>query len=176
MHASLLSRLMRRALIMPGFLVVATVGPILSGLARPTEGAGVVAFGAAVSVVVTGRFKMRIRKESLYETLKPSGRIAWMISGAGAFNPVFAAIGGNRMIVSIAMNMPGGAWGAQFVAIVCIFFPGMLLETMANIMLAAPILSPIIVTPGFDPLWWAIIFMTLPQSASIAPPFGVALF
>jgi TRAP-type mannitol/chloroaromatic compound transport system permease large subunit len=52
----------------------------------------------------------------------------------------------------------------------------MFLETIAIIMLAAPILSPIIVSMGFDPLWWAIIFMTLLQAAYITPPFGVALF
>lgn len=61
-------------------------------------------------------------------------------------------------------------------AIAFIFFLGMFLETMAIIMLAAPILSPIIVTMGFDPLWWAIIFMTLLQAAYITPPFGIALF
>ncbi|MDP2086066.1 MAG: TRAP transporter large permease subunit [Gemmobacter sp.] len=165
-----------RALILPGFLVVATVGSILSGLATPTEGAGVGAFGAVLFSVVTGRFKLHILKASLFETLKVSSMIAWMIGGATAFSSVFAAIGGNKVIVNIAMNMPGGEWGVLVVAIAFIFFLGMFLETMAIIMLAAPILSPIIVQFGFDPLWWAIIFMTLLQSAYITPPFGVALF
>jgi len=165
-----------RVLVLPGFLIVATVGSILTGLATPTEGAGVGAFGAILFSIVTGRFRLGILKESLLDTLKVSSMIAWMIGGAAAFSAVFAAIGGNRVIVNIAMNMPGGEWGVLFMAIAFIFFLGMFLETMAIIMLAAPILSPIIVTMGFDPLWWAIIFMTLLQAAYITPPFGVALF
>ncbi|WP_209424707.1 TRAP transporter large permease subunit [Pararhodobacter sp. SW119] len=165
-----------RVLILPGILIVATVGSILTGLATPTEGAGVGAFGALLFSIVTGRFRLSILTESLFQTLKVSSMIGWMIGGAAAFSAVFAAIGGNRVIVNIAMNMPGGEWGVLLLAIAFIFFLGMFLETMAIIMLAAPILSPIIVTMGFDPLWWAIVFMTLLQSAYITPPFGVALF
>lgn len=165
-----------RVLVLPGLLIVATVGSILSGMATPTEGAGVGAFGAIVFSVVTGRFKLRILKESMLETLKVSSMIAWMIGGAAAFGSVFAGIGGNRVILEVAMNMPGGEWGVLVLSMAFIFFLGMFLETMAVIMLAAPIVSPILVQMGFDPLWWAIIFMTLLQVAYISPPFGVALF
>jgi tripartite ATP-independent transporter DctM subunit len=165
-----------RVLILPVLLIVATVGSILTGLATPTEGAGVGAFGAILFSVVTGRFKLSVLKDSMLETLKVSSMIAWMIGGAASFSAVFAAIGGNRVVVNIAMNMPGGEWGVLLLAIAFIFFLGMFLETIAIIMLAAPILSPIIVSMGFDPLWWAIIFMTMLQAAYITPPFGVALF
>ncbi|MDZ7841882.1 MAG: TRAP transporter large permease subunit [Gammaproteobacteria bacterium] len=165
-----------RVLILPGLLIVATVGSILSGMATPTEGAGVGAFGAIMFSVVTGRFKLRILTESMLETLKVSSMIAWMIGGAAAFGSVFAGIGGNRVILEVAMNMPGGEWGVLVLSMAFIFFLGMFLETMAVIMLAAPIVSPILVSMGFDPLWWAIIFMTLLQVAYISPPFGVALF
>lgn len=165
-----------RALILPGLLVMATVGSILSGMATPTEGAGMGAFGAILFSVVTGRFKLGILKESMLETLKVSSMIAWMIGGAASFGSVFAGIGGNQLITDIALNMPGGEWGVLLLSIAFIFFLGMFLETMAVIMLAAPIVSPIIAQMGFDPLWWAIIFMTLLQVAYISPPFGVALF
>lgn len=165
-----------RVLILPGLLIVATVGSILTGAATPTEGAGVGAFGAILFSLVTRRFKLSILKESLLETLKVSSMIAWMIGGASAFGSVFAGIGGNQVIASVALNMPGGEWGVLFLSMAFIFFLGMFLETMAIIMLAAPIVSPIIAQMGFDPLWWAIIFMTLLQSAYMTPPFGVSLF
>ncbi|HSH44177.1 MAG TPA: TRAP transporter large permease subunit [Arenicellales bacterium] len=165
-----------RVLVLPGILIVATVGSILSGMATPTEGAGVGAFGAVLFSVVTGRFKLSVLKESMIETLKVSSMIAWMIGGAAAFGSVFAGIGGNRVIMDVAMNMPGGEWGVLILSMAFIFFLGMFLETMAVIMLAAPIVSPVLVQMGFDPLWWAIIFMTLLQVAYISPPFGVALF
>lgn len=165
-----------KALVLPGLLVIATVGSILSGMATPTEGAGMGAFGAILFSVVTGRFRLGILKESMLETLKVSSMIAWMIGGAASFGSVFAGIGGNQLITDIAMNMPGGKWGVLILSIAFIFFLGMFLETMAVIMLAAPIVSPIIAAMGFDPLWWAIIFMTMLQVAYISPPFGLALF
>jgi TRAP-type mannitol/chloroaromatic compound transport system permease large subunit len=89
---------------------------------------------------------------------------------------VFAGIGGNQMVLDIAMNMPGGKWGVLALSISFVFFLGMFLETAALIMLAAPIVSPVLAQLGFDPLWWGIIFMTLLQIAYISPPFGFALF
>lgn len=165
-----------RILILPTLLIIATVGSIVSGMATPTEGAAVGAFGAVVFSLVTGRFRINILTSSMLETLKVSSMIAWMVGGAAAFGSVFAGIGGNQVIVNIASNMPGGAWGVLALSIIFIFFLGMFLETMAIIMLAAPIISPIIVQMGFDPLWWAIIFITLLQTAYMSPPFGVALF
>jgi len=165
-----------RVLVLPGLLIIATVGSILSGMATPTEGAGVGAFGAVLFSVVTGRFRLRVMQESMLETLKVSSMIAWMIGAAASFGSVFAGIGGNQVILDVAMNMPGGEWGVLILSMAFIFFLGMFLETMAVIMLAAPIVSPILVQMGFDPLWWAIIFMTLLQVAYISPPFGVALF
>lgn len=165
-----------KVLILPGILMVVTVGSILTGLATPTEGAGVGAFGALLFSVVTGRFRVGILHESLMETLKVTSMIGWMIGGAAAFSSVFAAVGGNQLINAIALNMPGGEYGVLFMAIAFVFLLGMFLETMAIILLAAPILSPIMAQMGFDQLWWAILFMTLLQAAYITPPFGVALF
>jgi tripartite ATP-independent transporter DctM subunit len=165
-----------KVLILPGILMVATVGSILTGLATPTEGAGVGAFGALLFSVVTGRFRFGILHQSLMETLKVTSMIGWMIGGAAAFSSVFAAVGGNQLINAIALNMPGGEYGVLFMGIAFIFLLGMFLETMAIILLAAPILSPIMAQIGFDQLWWAILFMTLLQAAYITPPFGVALF
>lgn len=165
-----------RILILPGLLMAATVGAILSGAATPTEGAAVGAFGAVLFSIVRGRFTFKVLEHSMLATLKVSSMIAWMIGGAAAFSSVFAGVGGNRIIADIALNMPGGEWSVLLLSITFIFLLGMFLETMAIIMLVAPILSPIMAQMGFDPLWWAVIFMALLQAAYITPPFGVALF
>lgn len=165
-----------RILILPGLLMAATVGAILSGAATPTEGAAVGAFGAVLFSIVRGRFTFKVLEHSMLATLKVSSMIAWMIGGAAAFSSVFAGVGGNRIIADIALNMPGGEWSVLLLSITFIFLLGMFLETMAIIMLVAPILSPIMAQMGFDPLCWAVIFMALLQAAYITPPFGVALF
>ncbi|MCB2215748.1 MAG: TRAP transporter large permease subunit [Desulfobulbaceae bacterium] len=165
-----------KVLILPMVLIFLCLGAILSGMATPTEGAAVGAFGAILFSVVTRRFNIKILRECCLATLKVSSMIGWMIGAAASFGAVFAGIGGNRMVLDIAMNMPGGNWGVLALSIAFIFFLGMFLETAALIMLAAPIVSPILAKLGFDPLWWGILFMTLLQIAYISPPFGFALF
>ena len=165
-----------KALILPGLIIVLCLGAIFSGAATPTEGAAVGAFGALLFSVVTRRFTWKILYESAFGTLKVTSMVGWMIAGAAAFGSVFAGIGGNSMVMKIALAMPGGKWGALALCILFIFFLGMFLETAGLIMLAAPIVTPVLTKLGFDPLWWGIVFMTLLQIAYISPPFGFALF
>lgn len=165
-----------RVLILPAILIVGVVGSILTGLATPTEAAGLGAFGAVLFSVVTRRFNLSLLRDSSLGTLKVSSMVCWLIGGATAFASVFSGIGGNQVIRSIAMNMPGGDWAVLLLSMAFIFVLGMFLGTMAIIMLVTPIISPILVGMGFDPLWWAIIFMALLQIAYISPPFGVSLF
>lgn len=102
--------------------------------------------------------------------------VGWIIAGASCFGAVFSGIGGKTLIADIAMSMPGGSWGVLALALVFVLFLGMFLETAALIMLAAPIVSPLVTNLGFDPLWWGLVFNTALQVAFLSPPFGFALF
>ncbi|MGO4886133.1 TRAP transporter large permease subunit [Anaerobacillus sp. MEB173] len=165
-----------KSLIFPLILIVLVLGTILTGAATPTEGAGVGALGALLLGIVTRRLSFTALKASFIETLKISSMVGWILVGASAFGSVFAGIGGNALVANIAQSLPGGKWGVLILCILFILFLGMFLETAALIMLAAPIVSPLLVQYGFDPLWWAIIFMTLLQMAFLTPPFGFAIF
>lgn len=161
---------------LPSLLIILVLGSILSGAATPTEGAAVGALGSLLFSIVTGRFKFPILKDVCVQTLKVSSMVAWIIVTAGAFSSVFAGVGGNRLIQEIAAMLPGGRWGVLALSIVFVALLGMFLENVAIIMLAAPILSPILESYGFNPLWWGLLFMTLMQVAYLTPPFGLSLF
>jgi len=161
---------------LPSMLIIFVLGSILSGAATPTEGAAVGAFGSILYGILTNRLSWSILKKASYDTVRLTTMVGWVIVGASFFSGVFSGIGGNRLIMNIAMSLPGGKWGVLVLAILFILFLGMFLETVAMIMLAAPIVSPILVTLGFDPLWWGLVFMTLLQVAFLSPPFGFALF
>lgn len=165
-----------KVIFLPSLLIIIVLGAILSGAATPTEGAAVGALGTILFSVITKRFKLEMLKVVCLDTLKVSSLVAWIIAGASAFSAVFAGIGGNALIQQIATSMPGGRWGVLGFSILFIIFLGMFLETAAMIMLAAPIISPIMISNGFDPLWWGLLFMTLLQMAYLTPPFGFALF
>ena len=165
-----------RGVIMPSILILIVLGSILSGLATPTEAA---AFGAGGALLI-GIFKRNLTWEivysSCYETLSITAMVGWMMIGASSFSGVFSGLGGNALISSIAMNMPGGANMVFVVSAAFIFFLGMFLEPGAIIFLAVPILAPILARLGFDPLWVGLVFNVLLQCGYLSPPFGFSLF
>ena len=165
-----------KALVLPCILIFGCLGAILFGITTPTEGAAVGAAGAILFNMICGTFTRKVLWECLLGTLKVSAMVAWMVACAGSFGSVFSGIGGNQMMMEFVTLMPGGQWGAMAVSLAFIFFLGMFLETVGLIMLAAPIVTPIMMTYGVDPMWWGIIFLTLLQSAYITPPFGMSLF
>jgi len=165
-----------RAVVLPACLILICMGAIFSGAATPTEGAAFGAFGAILFALVTRRFRWKTLQESCFVTLKVTSMVAWMIAGASAFGAVFAGIGGNKVVMDFALAMPGGKFGVLALSIAFIFFLGMFLETSALILLAAPIVTPMLINLGFEPLWWGTIFMVLLQTAYISPPFGMSLF
>lgn len=165
-----------RSIILPLLLIAMVLGTILSGFATPTEGAAVGVFGTLLLSVITKRLSWKNFTGALTESLRMSGMVAWILIGASCFSAVFSGVGGNRFVSDMAQSLPGGKWGVLIFALIVIIILGMFLETMALIMLVAPIISPVIVEAGFDPLWWGITFMVVLQMAYLTPPFGFAIF
>jgi tripartite ATP-independent transporter DctM subunit len=165
-----------KTVFLPMILIIIVLGSIFSGAATPTEGGAVGALGTLVLCLFTKRLSIKSFLNSLSETIKMSTMVGWILIGAACFSSVFSGIGGNRMVEEIANVAPGGKWGVLILSIIFIVFLGMFLETVALIMLAAPIISPLIASYGFDPLWWAIVFMIILQTAFLTPPFGFAIF
>lgn len=165
-----------RQIIIPMIIILLMLGSILTGATTPTEGAALGCF----STLIFGLFSKRLTwpqiKETAKETFKISGMVIWIILAAGAFGAVFSGVGGNAMVHNLAKMIPGGGWGVVLFTSLIVILLGMFLETIAIIMLIGPILSPVIVSFGFDPLWWGLVFMALLQIGYISPPFGLSLF
>ncbi|MCL1874777.1 MAG: TRAP transporter large permease subunit [Synergistaceae bacterium] len=162
--------------ILPALLIIVVLGSILKGVASPTEAAAFGAGGALLIGLINRRLTWNIVYSSCYETLTITAMVGWMMIGAGTFGSVFSGLGGNTLVSNIAMNMPGGANMVFLVFALFIFFLGMFLETNAIILLAAPIMAPILAKLGFDPLWVGLAFNILLQTAYLSPPFGLSLF
>ena len=165
-----------KSIILPMLLIILVLGSIFTGAATPTEGAAVGVLGTVIIGVISRRLNWTKMKESISESMKMTGMVGWILIGAAVFSAVFSGVGGNQFVSEMAANAPGGKWGILFFALAFIIMLGMFLETMALIMLATPIITPVVVNAGFDPLWWAIIFMVVLQMAFLTPPFGFAIF
>jgi tripartite ATP-independent transporter DctM subunit len=165
-----------KSIALPILLIIIVLGSIFTGLATPTEGAAVGVFGTILIGFGTKRLDWKKMKDAINESTKMTGMVGWILIGASAFSAVFSGVGGNQFVSEMAQTAPGGKWGVLFFSLAFIILLGMFLETMALIMLAAPIISPVIVNAGFDPLWWAVVFMVVLQMAFLTPPFGFAIF
>lgn len=165
-----------KSVILPLVLIVVVLGSILTGIATPTEAAGVGVLGTVAIGVISRKLSWPGFKESIKDATRMTGMVGWILAGAAVFSAVFSGVGGNRVVSELANSAPGGKWGVLVAAVLFIFVLGMFLETMALIMLAAPIITPIVVAQGFDPLWWGILFMVVLQMAFVTPPFGFAIF
>ena len=160
--------------ILPILLVIAVLGSIFSGAATPTEAAAVGAFGAALCAVVYRKFNWGILKESCYRTTKLMGLILWIMVGIGCFNSFFMGMGGARLVEGLIVGV--SPWAVLIGMQLSLFFMGMFLDDYAIVMIATPIYVPVIVSLGFDPLWFGILFIMNMQMAMLTPPYGFATF
>lgn len=165
-----------QGLVLPSILIAVVLGSILSGAATPTEGAGIGVVGTVLLALTAGRMSWTVAKDAVWSSVKTSSMIVWILAGAAGFSGVFAGVGGMALVTNAAEMAPGGRWGVLAFAVIFIFLLGMFLETMALILLAAPIITPVVLAQGFDGLWWALLFMVVLQTAYLTPPFGFAIF
>lgn len=160
--------------ILPILLIVAVLGSIFSGAATPTEAAAVGAFGAFLCALVYRKFSWGMLKEACYRTTRLMGLILWIIVGIGCFNSFFMGMGGAHLVegLTVGVNRWAVLIGMQF----SLFIMGMFLDDYAIVMIATPIYAPVIVSLGFDPIWFGILFIMNMQMAMLTPPYGFATF
>ncbi len=160
----------------PILLILIVLGSIISGAATPTEAAGVGAFGALVLAITSGKFSLAALHESLLSTLKVTSMVFMILIGAAVFSLVFRGFGGDEMVQAAFEHLPGGKYGALFVVMLLIFLLGFILDFIEITFVVVPIVGPILLMMGIDPVWLGILIALNLQTSFLTPPFGFALF
>ncbi|MBU4604064.1 MAG: TRAP transporter large permease subunit, partial [Proteobacteria bacterium] len=165
-----------KGVILPVSLVVLVLGVIYSGVATPTEAAGVGAGGAVVTALIHRQLTWARMWQALKDTLSLTVMVFWIIIGAVSFTTFLAYAGIQDMLQEAIMSMEINRW-IILIAIQLVFFVlGMFLDPAGIILLTTPIFVPIINQLGFDPLWFGVLFIINMEMAYITPPFGFNLF
>jgi len=164
------------ALIPPLLLMVAVLGSILLGYATPTEAAGVGAVGALFLALWQRQVSQENLTAVLQSTVKITSMIFLILIGASLFSLVFRGFGGEELIRSLFVDMPGGVVGATIIVMVVIFFLGFILDFIEITFVVVPIVAPILLTMGLDPIWLGVMIAINLQTSFLTPPFGFALF
>ncbi|MFZ0133004.1 MAG: TRAP transporter large permease [Desulfobacterales bacterium] len=156
------------------FLLV--MGGLFFGLFTPTEAAAVGAFGVLAVALIRRQMSWQGFVKSLYETLRTSCMIMFLIAGAVVFGKFLAV---SRIPFDIA-NWIGGFNLPPFLvlsAVVGVYLlGGCIMDALALVMLTIPIFYPVIVHLGYDPIWFGIIIVLVTQMGVITPPVGINVY
>ncbi len=165
-----------RGLFPPLMLIATVLGSILSGAATPTEAAGVGALGALILAGARGQLDRKRMHDVVVNTMEVTCMVFMILVGAALFSLVFRGFGGEELIRHYFEGMPGGVMGATLVVMVVIFLLGFILDFIEITFVVVPIVGPILLAMGLDPIWLGIMIALNLQTSFLTPPFGFALF
>jgi tripartite ATP-independent transporter DctM subunit len=157
-------------------LILAVLGSILGGLATPTEAAGVGAIGAILLALVKREFSYARLRDVMRGTIRVSSMVFLILIGASIFSLVFRGYGGDRLVQDFLTSLPGGAFGAVTSVMILMFLLGFVLDFIEITFVVVPIVGPILLTMGVDPVWLGVMIAINLQTSFLTPPFGFALF
>ena len=160
----------------PLLLIFIVLGSILAGAATPTEAAGVGAIGALILAYAKREMNVERLKAVVTNTLEVTCMVFMILIGAAVFSLVFRGFGGEELIQSYFVGMPGGVMGATLVVMLVIFLLGFILDFIEITFVVVPIVGPILLAMGLDPVWLGIMIALNLQTSFLTPPFGFALF
>ncbi|MBI0413792.1 MAG: C4-dicarboxylate TRAP transporter large permease protein DctM [Nitrosomonadaceae bacterium] len=157
-------------------LVLIVLGTVFAGIATPTESAAMGAVGAVVLALAGGNFRFRMLHQVAMETTKISAMVFTILAGATFFSMVFTYTGGDAAVEQMMQHLPGGKWGFIVLSMLAIFLLGFFIDFVEIAYIFVPMIAPILVTLGIDPLWFGILIAINLQTSFLTPPFGFALF
>jgi TRAP-type mannitol/chloroaromatic compound transport system permease large subunit len=102
--------------------------------------------------------------------------VFFILIGASLFALVFRGYGGDELVHAAFRDMPGGMWGALAVTLLIIFLLGFMLDFIEIIFVVVPIVGPVLLAMGVDPVWLGVLLAINLQTSFLTPPFGFALF
>jgi len=165
-----------RALLPPLFLIFAVLGSILGGYATPTEAAGVGGMGALLMAIARRQLNLERLQEIMRSTLRISSMVFLILIGASIFSLVFRGYGGDDGVRTLLESIPGGVIGAVVAVMLIMFLLGFVLDFIEITFVVVPIVGPVLLAMGLDPVWLGIMIAINLQTSFLTPPFGFALF
>ena len=170
-----LAKVMRN-LLPPVILIVAVLGSILAGAATPTEAAGVGAFGATLLAAIKGQLSIARLREVVQSTTEITAMVFLILIGAAVFSLVFRGFGGEELVEQFFAELPGGVVAATLLVMLVIFLLGFILDFIEITFVVVPIVAPVLLAMGLDPIWLGVMIAINLQTSFLTPPFGFALF
>jgi tripartite ATP-independent transporter DctM subunit len=157
-------------------LFALVMGGIFTGLFSPTEGASVGAAGAIVLGFIQRELTLRKLYEAVIEAIQTSVMILFAVIGISVFEYFLQAARVPQGVEAFVRGLAWGPNGAMILIIAVLIFLGCFLDSIAILFIVTPVIYPIVVGYGFDPIWFGIIMVMIVEFGLITPPFGMNVF
>ena len=157
-------------------LVVVTIGGIYGGFFSATEAAAV---GALLSIIygfATGTLSVATMRKALTESVSTSAVVMLILIAAHVFGPFLALSHLPSLVGEALASLPFGPYGILLVILASYLILGCFMEGYAMLVLTMPIFFPVIVTLGFDPIWFGVLVVIMLEMGLITPPVGINVF
>ncbi|MBX2884080.1 MAG: TRAP transporter large permease subunit [Granulosicoccus sp.] len=163
--------------IVPLTLVVfSVVGVIFLGIATPSEAAATGAFATLALAAMKGRLSWGVFSKSIFASANISVMVLLIVSGAVAFTQLLAFTGATYGMVDAIVSLKISHGSIVLMMITSVIFLGMFMGPLPIMLITLPIFIPIVVQFGFDPIWFAAMYLVAIETGSTSPPLGAALF
>ena len=163
-------------LLPPIGLIFCVLGSILVGLASPTEAAGIGALGSLILAKSKGQLCRNTLSAVTRNTSQVTAMVFTILIGASLFSLVFIGYGGEHLVEQLFQGLPGGVFAATLLVMIAIFLLGFILDFIEITFVVVPIVGPVLLMMGLDPIWLGIMIAINLQTSFLTPPFGFALF
>lgn len=165
-----------KSMLPPLALMLLVLGSILGGFATPTEAASLGALGALLLAGLNRQLSIKRLNAVMRNTLQVTSMIFLIFIGAAFFSLVFRGLGGDDLITELLTDLPGGVFTAMLIVMALMFILGFFLDFIEITYVVVPVVAPILLMMGVDPIWLGIMIAINLQTAFLTPPFGFALF
>lgn len=156
-------------------LILVVLGSIFAGIATPTEASGLGACGALALALLQRRLSLSKLNEVVLSTARTTSMVFLILIGASVFSLVFRGLGGDELVAHLFDRL-GSPLLAMLVVMLLVFVLGFILDFIEITFMVVPIVAPILIAMGYDPLWLGIMLAINLQTSFLTPPFGFALF
>jgi tripartite ATP-independent transporter DctM subunit len=166
-----------RAGIVPLLIIFAMTGLFLMGFTSLVQCSAAGATATTIAALVKGRLNRRVLDETLKNTLSVSCMFMWVILAALCFGAVFDGLGAVHAIKSLFIERWGlSPFGVLVMMQLSYILMGMFLDDTAMLIIVAPLYVPLVISLGYNPIWYGVLYTITCQIAYMTPPFGYNLF
>jgi len=166
-----------RAGILPLVIIFSMTGLFMLGVTSLVESSAVGAGAATLAALFKGRLTRKVLDDTLHKSLSVSCMFMWVILAALCFGAVFDGLGAVHAIESLFLEEWNlSPWGVLIMMQLSYIIMGMFLDDTAMLVIVAPLYVPLVISLGFNPIWYGVLYTVTCQIAYMTPPFGYNLF